>query len=140
MSDENEAQDPEAAEAVNAAEAIVGGRKRGRPKKGVQSSLQDVRIEDPELEVQLEAIANTRVQAQTFREASKKAKARMKEEHADAINADRDGMHSGWVICGAFRFKARTAYREAKEVKIKQSEGVTWDDFEVERLESPASA
>lgn len=73
-------------------------KKRGRPKKDKrQSSFADMFLEDPELADLIDEVINGAEVAKRVRQANREIKLRLLEEHPEVINADADGMHSGWV-------------------------------------------
>lgn len=106
--------------------------------KGNQGSLADIRIEDTELEADLEILADYDPEpAKLAREAAKRVKEIMSKRHPDAVNKDEDGEHTGYVICGQYRFAAMAADRPEKTVQIKQSAKSLgeWEPLEVQRLD-----
>lgn len=100
-----------------------------------QSSLADIRIEDPELEDALQRSFDNAEAAADFRGANKLIKEMLKNKHKNVVNTDDDGEHSGWVVCGGFRFKPRNKYRSAEKVEFDRAEGFDWSPLEIERLE-----
>lgn len=71
---------------------------RGRPKKDKrQSAFDDILIEDLELAKLIDEVIDGAAIAKRVRQANREIKLRLQEEHPDVINADADGMHSGWV-------------------------------------------
>ncbi len=56
------------------------------------------------------------------------------EDHPQAVNSDDDGVHSGWVRCGAYRFKAAYGEHEATKVEFTRGAGKDWQPLEITKL------
>lgn len=106
-----------------------------------QATIHDLRIEDPELEEALQTRLDLDQMVKEWRQAGADIKKALVERHEAAINSDRDGVHSGFVICGNFRFKPRRTKVEASIVQktVNTKEGSKWDPLEVFTLSDSAA-
>lgn len=102
--------------------------------KAAQADMADIVLEDPQLEEWLKDVFENEEAAAKYRAGSKNAKTRMVEEHGSAVNSDDDGVHSGYVRVGAFRFKPRYGMREAVTREVTYGAGKDWEPLEIERL------
>lgn len=110
-------------------------RKRGRPAVEAQSTLRDIVVENSALETLLDSAFKTEEAATTNRQSKKGVKKMMEsEELRQYLNSDMDGTHSGFVICGDYRFRPRSSHRTAGKVEINVSEGENWENLAIEKI------
>jgi len=132
---------PEAFKEAFSGDVVDPPQTRGRQKKEAafvsqpqQADMADIVLEDAQLEVWLEELLDNAEAAQKYREAGKGVKTRMLEDHHEACNSDDDGVHSGYVRVGRFRFRPRYGTREAVTREVTYGAGKDWEPLEIERI------
>lgn len=98
-----------------------------------QGMINDIRLEDPALEALLARRAELEPLAAEIRQNAADIKTAMIERHERAINSDRDGQHSGYAVCGPYRWRPRRTHVEAQTVTkaVVTKEGYKWEKLEV---------
>lgn len=97
--------------------------------------ISDQVIEDLELAEYLETVFNNEEAAARYRAGKKALKELMGAKYSQYINGDDDGVHTGFVRCGNYRFRPRASVREAGERPPSQiTEGLNWADLKVEQV------
>lgn len=101
-----------------------------------QSGLLDVDLsDDEELKGLVERAFNSEELAAQNKAARKAIKKVLEDRHPDAINAHRDGEHSGYVRVNGIRFLAKTTDRPGGKVEINVSPGKTWQQMGFEAID-----
>lgn len=139
MTNENDIPEPGAADDVAASAEDFLRRQRDRePTAAQQASMQDIVIEDGDMEDALAAIFENQAEAKRLsslvRGGKKSLKALLTSKYKNTVNSDMDNEHSGWVICGRFRFRPQAT--EHDEAELTRHKGLDWeiDVEEVGRL------
>lgn len=130
--------DPERAAELAAELASEAAEAASKPKpsnkNAQQADMADIVIEDPQLEEYLRDVYDNAEAHAKYTAGAKGIKTRMLEEHGNAVNSDDDGVHTGYVRCGEFRFMPRYSSREAVTREVTYGAGKDWQPLEISKI------
>lgn len=140
MTNKNDSPEPGAADDVasRAEDFLRRQRDRQEPTPAQQASMNDIVIEDGDLEDALARIFENEPTAKAagseVRAGKKVLKDLLRSKYQYTVNSDMDNEHTGWVICGRYRFRPQAT--EHEEAELTRHKGLDWeiDVEEVGRL------
>lgn len=140
MTDADNVPEPGAADdvAARADDFLRRQRDRQEPSAAQQASMNDIVIEDGDMEDALALIFENQAEAKRLgglvRGGKKTLKDLLRSKYQHTVNSDMDNEHTGWVICGRFRFRPQAT--EHDEAELTRHKGLDWeiDVEEVGRL------
>lgn len=137
---------PEPGSAAEVAERVdqeLRKQRSGRRKKAEEAAAQvsalDIVIEDSDLEEFLETVytldtAEARMRRQRVGAAKKGIKELVKGKYRHTLNSAQDGEHSGFVVCGHYRFKPEALEHGEEEVTTTRRPGMDWEDLDIREV------